>query len=265
MHPMDLPAIDVHGHFGSHADGADRFLDRLMSADVDAVRERARAVGIVVTIVSPLRALTPYGGDVRRANEEAAAAAERCADIRFWAVLDPRLPESFRQVDALLDHPGCAGIKIHPIRHFYEIRAHGDAIFEFAAARSAVVITHSGDQGSFPEDFVPFADRYPAVRLILGHLGNSADGAVTRQVAAIKRAEAGNVYVDTSSAKSIYPGLIEWAVAEVGTDRLLFGTDTPVYSAAAQKARVAYAEIDEATKRAILFENATRLLGIAAG
>lgn len=263
MHPMDLPAIDVHGHFGSHADGTDRFVDRLMSADVDVVRERARAVGIAVTVVSPLRALTPYGGDVRRANEEAATAADRHRDIRFWAVLDPRLPESFRQVEALLDQPGCAGIKIHPIRHFYEIRAYGDAIFEFAAGRSAVVITHSGDQGSFPEDFVPFTDRYPGVRLILGHLGNSADGAVTRQVAAIRRSQAGNVYVDTSSAKSIYPGLIEWAVGEVGADRLLFGTDTPVYSAAAQKARVAYAGLDEATKRTILFENAASLLGIA--
>ena len=208
MNPMDLPAIDVHGHFGSHEDGSRTFVDRLMSAGLDVVQERARAVGIVLTVVSPLRALTPYGGDVQRANEETAVSAEQVPGIRFWAVLDPRRPETVRQVESLLAHPLCKGIKIHPVRHAYEIRAHGDAIFEFAAAHQTVVITHSGDPGSYPEDYLPFANGYPAASLILAHLGNSVDGAVTRQVAAIKRAEAGNVYVDTSSAKSIYPGLI---------------------------------------------------------
>jgi predicted TIM-barrel fold metal-dependent hydrolase len=42
--------------------------------------------------------------------------------------------------------------------------------------------------------------------------------------------------------------------------RLLFGTDTPLYSAACQKARIDTAEIPEDAKRAILFGNAHRLL-----
>ena len=40
--------------------------------------------------------------------------------------------------------------------------------------------------------------------------------------------------------------LIEWAVEQVGAERLLFGTDSPLYFAASQKARIECAEMDEA-------------------
>ena len=121
-------------------------------------------------------------------------------------------------------------------------------------------MTHSGCPGSFAEDFIGFGNRYPNVPLILAHLGNSVDGNLSRQVCALKRANNGNVYIDTSSAKSINSGLIEWAVSEVGAQHLLFGTDTPLYFAACQKARIEYAEMEEEAKRAILFENAAKLL-----
>jgi predicted TIM-barrel fold metal-dependent hydrolase len=64
----------------------------------------------------------------------------------------------------------------------------------------------------------------------------------------------------TSSANSINSGLIEWAVSQVGAERILFGTDTPLYFVASQKARIEHAEIDQAAKRAILYDNAARLL-----
>jgi uncharacterized protein len=259
---MPVLAIDVHGHFGPYDRGVGGLADRLMSADIALVRRRARAAGIGLTVVSATHALMPYGGDVARGNADARAAAEQYDDVRFWAVLDPRQPESQDQVAALLAHPRCAGIKIHPAAHEYEIRAHGETIFAFAAAHHALVLTHSGDPGSFPEDFIPFLDRYPAAALILAHLGHSADGALQRQVRAVQRAAQGNVYIDTSSARSLMSGLIEWAVGEVGAERLLFGTDTPLYFAGAQKARIALAEIPEDAKRLILRDNAVRLLGV---
>ena len=55
--------------------------------------------------------------------------------------------------------------------------------------------------------------------------------------------------------------LIEWAVKQVGSERILFGTDAPVYFTASQKARIEYAEMDEAARRAVLYENAAALLG----
>jgi predicted TIM-barrel fold metal-dependent hydrolase len=232
----------------------------MMSADIETVSRRALACDIRLTVVSAIHALIPYRGDAVRGNEDAVAATERHDDIRFWVVIDPLRRETYEHADRLLAHPRCKGIKIHPHAHAYEISAHGEALFAFAAARNAVVLTHSGDQGSYPEHFLPFVDAYPNVTLILAHLGNSDDGGVARQVDAINAARHRNVYVDTSSARSMFGGLIEWAVEEIGSDRILFGTDTPLYWAASQKARIETAGIDDDAKAAILFRNAAKLL-----
>ncbi len=255
-----MKAIDVHGHFGPYDRSNGGLGDQMMSGSIEVIRRRAQVADICLTVVSALHAVMPYGGDVLRGNEDACEIAEQHSDIRFWAVLDPRLRETYKQVESLLTHPRCKGIKIHPTDHGYEIRDYGNEIFEFAAQYKAIIMTHSGCPGSFPEDFIGFANRYPNVSLILAHLGNSADGNLSRQVYALKRANNRNIYIDTSSAKSINSGLIEWAVSEIGAQRLLFGTDTPLYFAACQKARIEYAEIDEEAKRAILFENASQLL-----
>jgi len=260
-----MKAIDVHAHFGTYdvGDGPGARLNRLHGGGIDVVRRRAQAAGVGLTVVSSITAFMPYGGHPFRANDDSREAAEKHDDIRFWAVLDPRMKESYRQVEELLRHPRCSGIKIHPQRHLYEIRQYGDDVFAFAGDARTVVLTHSGDPGNFPEDFIPFTDRYPQARLILAHLGNSSDGVTSRQVSAIQRSQAGNVYVDTSSGRSIYSGLIEWAVETIGPDRILFGTDTPLYSVACHKVRIETAEISSAAKRKILFNNAARLLQVS--
>ena len=256
-----LQAIDVHGHVGRYDRGAQRRQDRLMSGSAAQVAELARRAHIGITVVSALEALMPFGGDPLRGNELALAAVAEQPSLRFWAVLHPTVAGSYRQVEELLPHPACCGIKIHPDAHHYLISEHGAAIFGFAARQGAVVLTHSGDYGASPEDFVPFCDAHPELRLILAHLGHDADS-MHRQVFACRRAQHGNISVDTSSAKSIRSGLIEAAVADLGPERLLFGTDTPLYFPPAQRARIDQALIDEDAKRAILVDNAAALLGL---
>lgn len=255
-----MRAIDVHGHFGPYDRGLKTRVDEFMSAGIDVVSRRAAAMDIRLTIVSAIHGLIPYRGDAIRGNEDAVRAAEAHDNIRFWTIIDPRVPETYEQADRLLEHPRCKGIKLHPHAQEYEIREHGDSLFAFAAGRAALVLTHSGDPGSFPEDFVPYANRHANVRLILAHLGNSPDDSISRQVDAIKVARHGNLFVDTSSSRSMFSGLIEWAVDEIGHDRILFGTDTPLYWAGAQKARIESAEIGVEAKEAILFRNAASLL-----
>lgn len=255
-----MKAIDVHGHFGPYDRGLGTRVDGFMSATADEVAERGRACEIQLTVVSAIHGLIPFRGDAVLGNRDALRAVESNSALRFWTIVDPRVPESYEQSDELLHHPACAGIKIHPHAHAYEIREHGAALFDFAAERNAVVLAHSGDIGSYPEDFVPFADRYQNMQLILAHLGNSDDGSVSRQVEAIERAKNGNLWVDTSSARSMFSGLIEWAVDRIGHDRILFGSDTPLYWAGAQKGRIETAEIDDAAKHAILWTNAAQLL-----
>ena len=262
MIPFDSPAIDVHGHFGTWRSGPRHLLDELMHRDVDVVVRRARSVGIEKTIVSGTPAFEKPEPDPLGANDEALEAAEKHPDIHFWVVLNPRIEATWRQAEEMLRHPKCAGIKIHPRENGYEISERGDEIFAFAAERNTVILTHSGNEGSLPKDFVPFADRYPTARLILGHLGNDdAFEVVSTQVDAILASKANNIFTDTSSTCSMFSGLIEYAVETIGVTRILFGTDTPVYSVAAHKGRIVGAEIDDDDKRAILHDNAAALFG----
>jgi predicted TIM-barrel fold metal-dependent hydrolase len=257
-------AIDVHGHYGRYvrAGGGD-LLDRLSSADAAEVVRRARDVGIVLTFVSPLSALLPrLHGDAVAGNDEAARVVARTPGLRQYVVIDPRRPQTYAQAEELLAKPHCVGIKIHPEEHGYSIREHAAPIFEFAARHRAVILTHSSETNSRANDFVPWANEFPEVRLILAHIGCGHDGDLTHQVRAIQAGRHGNLYADTSSARSIVPGLIEWTVREVGADRVLFGTDTPLYHTAMQRARIEHADLSDGEKGRILRDNAVRLFGL---
>ena len=261
-----LPAIDVHGHFGQYVQPETHPLKcRFMSGDPSAVLARAKAACVEYTVVSSLRAFLPRGqADVVAGNEETHRVVQQTAGLLQWVVLHPGHSATIDQVREMLGKPKCVGIKIHPEEHCYPIAQHGRTIFELAAEYRAVVLTHSGEPNSLPADFVPFANDFPEVTLILAHLGNSGAAGMSAelQVRAIQDARHGNVYADTSSAQSLLPGLIEWAVHEVGAERLLFGTDTPLYFAPSQRARIDHADLSDEQKRMILWSNATRILPI---
>lgn len=223
---------------------------------------RAKSAGVERTVVSPLLALMPADGqDVVGANEETARIVRTTSGLLQWVVVDPSISASFDQAREMLSHPNCVGIKIHPEEHRYKIAEHGQTLFEFAAELDAVILSHSGDANSLPDDFLPLADTFADVRLILAHLGNGEDSSsFDLQVKAIRACKHGNIFTDTSSSRSLYPGLIEWAVDQVGAERILFGTDSPLYFAASQRARIDHADLDETQKRLILRENAERVL-----
>ena len=259
-----VQAIDVHAHYGRYRAGASfERIEGFYSGDEGVVLKRARRAGTCITIVSPLQALLPRcGADPVSGNADAARVVAANKGLRQWVVVDPLKPETFDQADDMLKLPTCVGIKIHPEEHGYPVSEHGEAIFAFAADRSATVQSHSGEQNSMPEDFVPFADRFPEVTLILSHLGCSWDDDLTHQVRAVQEARRGNVFTDTSSAKSVTSGLLEWAVKEIGADRIFYGTDSPLYFAPMQRARIEHADIRDAAKRLILRENAVRMLNL---
>jgi predicted TIM-barrel fold metal-dependent hydrolase len=264
MSTESIAAIDVHGHYGRYDRGSDDIVNRFMTADAATVARRARQARIALTIVSPLSALLPRAkGDAVAGNIEAARVCAETPGLLQYVVIDPRRPETYRQAGEMLQLPTAAGIKIHPEEHEYPIASFGDPIFEFAAKRRAVVLAHSSERNSQAGDLVELANRFPEVRLILAHIGCGWDGDYTHQVRAIQQSRHGNVYADTSSARSITPNLIEWAVGEIGVQRVLFGTDSPLYHAAMQRARIDYADLSDDQKRFILRENAERLFALS--
>ena len=259
-----IMAIDVHAHFGKCRGAKFRLTDKFMSGDADLVVQRARLAHTRLTMVSPLEALMPrLGGDPISANLNAAQVVAQTDGLLQWVVVDPTQPQTYEQAQEMLKLPKCVGIKIHPEEHGYLIAEHGKTIFEFAVRCHAIVQTHSGEEKSLPKDFVKLANDFPEVTLIISHLGCGWDEDLTHQVCAIQASKHGNVFTDTSSAKSITSNLIEWAVGEIGAEHILYGTDSPLYFAPMQRARIDKADISDRDKRLILHDNAARLFGLA--
>lgn len=258
---MSLPAsaIDAHGHYGAYPH-ENALLGRFSSATAEEVVRRAAASGIDWTVVSPLAGLMPRGREtpVEPANAQAFKEIPQVRGLLQYVIVNPLQPRTYDQAREMLQAPWCVGIKIHPEEHAYRIADHGEELFSFFEEVDAPVMTHSGCPNSLPADFVPFADRHPGAKVLLAHLGNGAGdhGRVDLQVRAVQAAKHRNLWVDSSSARSILPGLVEWAVQEIGAERILFGSDTPLYHVALQRARIEAAEIPPDAKRLILRENA---------
>lgn len=259
---FSLPAIDVHGHFGRNCP-AGRHIERPFgSAEPLEVVQTIRRCNIAKIVVSPMESLFPFGdADVLQGNRSAAKVVAENHELLQWVVVNPREERSYEQAAELLKTRTAVGIKIHPVAHIYDIKEKGEAIFSFAAKHNLIVLTHSGDAQSLPEDFVPFVNNFPNVKLILAHLGNSPNDDRMLHVKAVEMSQHGNIYVDTSSAMNILPNVLENAIKRIGADKILFGSDTPLYFTPMQRARIEFSNISEIDKRKILRENAIKLFG----
>jgi predicted TIM-barrel fold metal-dependent hydrolase len=97
--------------------------------------------------------------------------------------------------------------------------------------------------------------RYPGTTFIFAHAGMMWDKAIQ----AVKPYP--NLYLDVSGFDP-ERGIVEKAVEVLGAERVLFGSDAPGRTYAAQLAKVLYADISKGDKELILGGNAARLLNL---
>lgn len=256
-----IEAIDIHAHYGDPECFPQKGLAKeFLKVSLEEVLRAYEEQNIAAGCFSPTEALFPAcAEDVLCANARTAELALQHRPFYYWAVVDPLWPETFQQAEQLLREEKCLGIKIHPDGNGYHIRDHGDEIFAFCAEHRTVLLSHTGDANSLPEEFVPFADKYPAMTLIAAHVGCGCDGLIDHQIRAVQAAKNGNIYTDISSVKSIMHRIVEYAVEKISSEKILFGTDTPIHHIAMMKARAEYADVPEADKVNIFRGTALRL------
>lgn len=167
-----------------------------------------------------------------------------------WVVIDPRNDETFEQASKMLNRGKCVGIKLHPVEHKYNLCEYLDKVSKFATEYNAIIQIHP--DGPTPE-YLKIVDKYPEVTYIMAHMGSQA----ANDPIVVSKAKHGNVYLDTSSAASADNMAIEYTVDRIGSDRILFGTDT--YSAGFQRGRIEYGLMSDKDKENILRGNAEKL------
>lgn len=244
------PVIDVHGHLGP-------FCGIYMpEASLDKMIAGMDRCGVESLILSPHNALA---GDTREGNREMIDAIARYPGrVYGYCTINPNFPDEIEQeMDTYLAHPSVVGLKVHPVMH--ECPADSDRyrpVWERANAQKLMVLSHTWGEsdGCGTTEMRRVAERYPEVRLLLGH---SCYGAWEQAIALA--AEFPNVYLELTAAYHVY-GLIEWMCRKAGSEKVLFGTDYPWFDPMVTVGCVVYAHIDEDEMRNILYNNARRLL-----
>lgn len=247
-------AIDIHSHFnhGVAGDNYNPSFDGLSVETLDFMLSENQRIGIgEVGYSTYASVLSPEY--IASENKYLESVSNDTENVYQWVVIHPDQEDTFRQAEKMLSSKKTLGIKIHSPMHKYDICEHADRIFSFANELSAVVLMHPHKINEMPA----FADRYPNMKLIIAHLGSKA------HIDAIKAAKHGNIYTDTSGYLSSLNNVIEYAVESVGSEKILFGTDT--YSPVFQYSRIALARISRPDKENILYKNAERLFPNAFG
>jgi len=251
--------IDAHCHLGV---SPQFFIPDASAATMLRLMDR---LGIERAIAAPMPSL--FGQAELGWSEGLQAYRESGGRILLYAVFDPLTPASLEFVRQSLEEPATVGIKIHP--SLSQCSADDDRwrpIWELAAARQVPILTHSWcisdynpvQRHSQPALFARYVCEFPNVSLILGHSGGRYEGHVA--AAALARQHA-NVFLDL--AGDCYGlGLVEYLVAEVGAERILFGSDLTWIDPRTQLGMVLDAEISDSDKACILRENAIRLFRI---
>ena len=253
-----ITAIDTHCHihYGAQENLAYNSLSKIMqegnfySAYPHVLKQISDSAHIEKVIASPFDGVLD-SARTEQANEDMLEIVDANDFLYQWVVIDPRNDNTFAQAERMLNHKKCIGIKLHPVCHKYSLEEYGDKVFSFADRLSAIVQIHPEKAADY---IIPFANRYTRTRFIMAHLGGEA------HIRAVKNAKHGNVYVDTSGMASLKNMIIEYTVSQIGSKRILFGTDT--YSAASQRGRIEFSMISDQDKENILFHNAKELFGL---
>jgi len=241
--------VDLHAHYGPF-NGI--YMPNDNPEQMVATMDRC---GVEIIVSSGHTALV----DMVRGNAEMDEITRRYAG-RWYAYLtyNPNYPEQGRAELALYEsRKTFVGLKFHPSGNRYPIT--GDAYrpaLEFAAARELLVLSHTwgGSAYDSPAKLAEVADRYPQVTFLAGHSGYGE----FRECMAVAREHA-NVYLELTAVYAVR-GVIEDMVNTVGAHKIIFGCDLPWFDPHYAIGCIVMAHISDDARRAILRENALRLL-----
>lgn len=222
--------------------------------------KNGKAAGIDHFIVQSV-ATTPK--QVNSINEFIASTVKGNEDILTGlGTLHPESEDQEGDVRRVLEL-GLKGVKLHPdIQNFKIDDYRCLKIYELCEKYGLPILMHTGDyryDNSNPNRLLPVLQIYNNLTVIGAHFGGwSIWEEASRKLAGIP-----NFYVDCSSSMGFIDlDTIRRCINNYGADRVLFGTDYPMWSPAEELDRLFSLGLSEEEYRMILSENAKKLFGI---
>ena len=259
--------IDAHCHIyppriaAAAVRGTDRFYDlhSVYSGTTDDLLTRGAATGVDRFIVQSV-ATTP--SQVKSINEFIAAeVATSGGRMIGLGTLHPDSRDMAGDI-AHLRELGLRGVKLHPDIQEFKIDDYRCLkIYELCEQERLPILLHTGDSRfdySNPNRLLPVMKIYTELTVVGAHLG----GWSVWNEAVDKLAGLPNLYVDTSSC---FAFMDEQKAKEIiltyGTDRVLFGTDYPMWPMEEEIQHILRLQLSEQDNRNIFCENAEKIFG----
>lgn len=205
--------VSAHAHIGD---------TRVFDAESteEALLAAMDAAGVDASIVMPSAGCA-----------DAAAIHDRIAELgqqhpgRIFGMIqiNPHTDEDIYAAEAerCVDELGFVGVKIHPLGYGVNPRSRdAEMVFRVARDLSIPVMIHTGSglPWSLPALWIPLAQKYGDVSVVLAHAGMGIFTAEAHLAAQL----CDNVYLEMSWAK---PHELKWLIDDLGAQRIMMGGD----------------------------------------
>ncbi len=257
--------IDSHAHIfpdkiaARAADGISSFYNMRVRFDgsVGSLLEINRKAGVDRAIVQSVATVQEQVHNINDFVSEQVKLHPQ--ELIGFGALHPDFPGIEAETERIISL-GLKGIKLHPdFQHFNVDDPKAFPIYEAAEGRLPILF-HVGDSRydfSSPKRLYNVMKRFPKLTIIGAHLAGW-----TKWDEAAELFSGGVIYADLSS--SLYAMTPEHAaelIRKIGTKRVMFGTDYPMWSAVEELERFRKLPLTAEEQQDILYRNALRLLG----
>ncbi|MDZ7332383.1 MAG: amidohydrolase family protein [candidate division KSB1 bacterium] len=249
----DMEVIDSHAHI-SEKGHSDIVIAPMPEADAAGLVERNRRIGVDITCVS---SWTGIWNDYERGNEIVYQAIQDFPEhIVGYATLDPNYVLDWDlEIQRCHQTYGMKGMKPYFPRNKVPYNDQRYRTwFSYGNQHRLFALMHFSD--NFVKEMEELAAMYPEISFLLAHSGMSYETA-RKHVALAKQFP--NIFLEITYT-AVTNGVIEYMVREVGSERVIYGSDAVMRDPIPQFGWLAYSNISEADKRNILGKNMRRII-----
>lgn len=262
--------IDIHTHIFPD-ELAPRAMETLKAqggtraytdATAAGLRASMRLAGIDVSVIAMI-ATKPT--QVRAINEWAAQISEQFPDLICLGTLHPQLTNWQEEIDWIVK-AGLRGIKLHgDYQQFFIDEPSMLPVYRKLAESGLIMLLHAGEDIGWPppvhcppDRLAKVLDAVPELTVIAAHMGGYM------MWDEVERHLVGrDVYLDTSfSLADMGSEQMASLIKAHGTERILFGTDSPWTDQKAEVAGIRALDLTDDEITAVLGGNTAELLGI---
>ena len=259
--------IDAHCHIypdkiaakASEATGHFYEMPSRLDGKISTLLDRGDAAGIDHFVVQSVATTPAQVSSINRFIAE--AVAKSGGRFTGLGTLHPDSEDMEADVNEIISL-GLKGIKLHP--DIQRVRLDDERMhkmYRLCEGRLPMLI-HTGDNRfdySNPNRMIPILEAYPRLTVIGAHFGGwSIWDEATEKLCRYER-----FYVDCSSSLyALTPERAREIIMAYGVDKVLFGTDYPMWYPEGELERFMAIDLTEAQREDILYNNAAKLFGI---